>query len=97
MTALEKYLGVLDELYAAQARGPLSDDEHATFCIAMNDWREQMTAEEEKQLEQLVLERIRRKASDRLVLPLADGRSKGPLDLLHLPFKVERARRRFIT
>lgn len=100
--AVQKYVGILDELLAARARGPLSDDEEAAFVTALNDWRHEMTPEQEDQLEQLVDERIKRQQvssalGSSVVVPLASGRSKGPLDLLHLPMQIERAKRVTIT
>lgn len=53
------YLGVLDELLAARARGTLDDDTEERFVVALNDWRGEMTLEQEAELEPLIAERLK--------------------------------------
>jgi len=53
------YLAVLDELLAARARGTLDDDSEERFVVALNDWRGEMTPEQEAELELLVAERLK--------------------------------------
>jgi hypothetical protein len=54
------YLAVLDELLAARARGSLDDDIEERFVVALNDWRGEMTPEQEADLEPLIAERLAR-------------------------------------
>ena len=53
------YLAVLDELLAARARGPVDDDSEERFVVALNDWRGEMTPEQEAELEPLIAERLK--------------------------------------
>jgi hypothetical protein len=53
------YVAVLDELFAARARGPLDDETEARFATAMNDWRAVMTTSQEADLELLIGERLK--------------------------------------
>jgi diadenosine tetraphosphatase ApaH/serine/threonine PP2A family protein phosphatase len=53
------YLVVLDELLAARARGPVDDDDEERFVVALNDWRGEMTPEQEAELEPLIAERLK--------------------------------------
>ena len=48
------YLAVLRELLAARARGSLDDDTEERFVVALNDWRGEMTPEQEAELEPLI-------------------------------------------
>jgi hypothetical protein len=54
------YVGVLEELLAARARGPLDDETEARFATAMSDWRAVMTTSQEAELEQQIAERLAR-------------------------------------
>lgn len=54
---IASYLGVLDELFAARARGPLDDETEARFSTALNDWRGVMTPAQEAELAPLITER----------------------------------------
>jgi len=54
------YLAVLDELLAARARGSLDDDTEERFVVGLNDWRGEMTPEQEAELEPLIAERLAR-------------------------------------
>jgi hypothetical protein len=53
------YIAVLDELLAARARGSLDDDTEERFVVALNDWRSEMTPEQEAELEPLIAERLK--------------------------------------
>ena len=53
------YLGLLEELLAARARGPVEDNTEEDFVIALNDWRGEMTPEQEAALEPLVEQRLK--------------------------------------
>lgn len=54
------YLAALDELLAARGRGTLDDDTEERFVVGLNDWRSEMTIEQEAELELLVNERLKR-------------------------------------
>lgn len=53
------YVGVLDELLAARARGPLDDETEAHFVTILNDYRSVMTTSQEAALEPLVEQRLK--------------------------------------
>ena len=53
------YVGVLDELLAARARGPLDDETEAHFVTILNDYRSVMTTSQEADLEGQIAEKVK--------------------------------------
>ncbi len=67
---LIRYVELLDELLWRRAIGNPDDETEADFAVALNDCRQDMTPEEEEQIEEIVARRVA--ISSRSSLDLVD-------------------------